>query len=156
MKNNYDVLLEQAIASPCQKRGFGCVLELNGEVIAITNNHDIDDISHLCKPKCIRFSMPSGSESMVGDCGHAEEHAIWETIRKLGSAKGAKLWILGVSKPDNAVLENPKFYCVRCATLMRYAGVEGVYCHSEGEWHWITTEEAYNHSLEYSTKGISR
>lgn len=149
----YEALFSKATDSPCQKRGFGCILVMDDKIAAFTNNHDIDEISHLCKPTCVRLSMPSGSESMVGDCGHAEEHAIWETIQKLGTVKGAELWVLGVSKPDNTVLENPKFYCIRCSTLMRYSGVAGVHCFSNNQWHWIPTEEAYKHSLEYAIPG---
>jgi len=148
----YEICLDLAKSSPCQKRGFGCVLTNGIDIISQSNNHDIDTISNLCKPRCIRFDMSSGSDSMIGDCGHAEEHTIWECIKKTGSAVGTELWVLGVSKPQKEVLENTKFYCVRCSTLMRYAKVSGVHIHYNNEWHWVTTSEAYATSLEYSIK----
>jgi hypothetical protein len=96
--------------------------------------------------------MPSGSESMIGDCGHAEEHAIWQAIHHKWEVEDAELWVLGVNKPDNVLLAGTKFYCVRCSTLMRYARIAGVHIYSAVQWHFVPTEEAYNTSLEYALK----
>lgn len=150
----YDICIQKAKESPCQKRGFGCVLMMNGSVIATTNNHPLQCSAHLCDPECIRFKIDSGTDSMIGACGHAEEHAIWEAIRQKGTAKGALLYVAGVQKPNNEPLikTEPYFYCIRCATLMNYAEIDGTHMWFNNAWVFLTAKEAYKSSLEFALK----
>jgi len=67
----------------------------------------------------------------------------------------ATLYVAGVIKPDNEpyVKTEPYFYCIRCATLMAYAGVFGVNVNvggPSGEWHFLTTEMAYQTALDFA------
>ena len=155
-KEIYDLCIEKAIESPCQKRGFGAVLMMGGNVVALTNNHHLEVAGHICDPTCIRFKIDSGSDSMIGACGHAEEHAVWQATKIYGdlSSKMAMLYVAGVSKPDNVPLvkTEPFFYCIRCATLMNYAGIFGVNVWVDERWHFLNSKEAYQSSLDFALK----
>jgi hypothetical protein len=152
----YTLCIENAKLSPCQKRGFGTVIMLESGNHWVGSNQPIPPAKHLCDPECIRFNIQSGADSLIGSCGHSEEIAIWQTINFGLDVKGAKLYVAGVSKPDNAPLtkNDPHFYCVRCATLMHYAGIAGVHVWVDNKWHYLTTDEAYQTSLNYALKKI--
>lgn len=152
----YDLCIARAIESPCQKRGFGTVLLIGGEAVANTCNKPIAPAEHVCSGQCIRFQIPSGADSLIGACGHSEEHAIWDAIKKFGdiSNKMAMLYVAGVSKPDNIPLvkNEPYFYCIRCATMMHYAGVFGVNVWVDERWHFLNAKEAYQSSLQFALR----
>jgi len=62
-----------ALDSACQKMWFGCVIVHNKDVVYEGCNKTIESLKPLCEPTCIRFSITSRTESMIGACGHAEE-----------------------------------------------------------------------------------
>lgn len=149
MDGKYKRCLELAALSPCQKRGFGCLLKtLDGHWVE-TFNTPIDCAYSLCQSDCIRLTMKSGSDPLVGSCGHAEELAIWQSIDTHLSTKHAILYVAGVSKPDNnpLLIDKVQFYCLRCATTMYYAEVLGVNVWVNSDWVFMTAQEAYDSSL---------
>lgn len=154
-KQIYEICINEAKKSPCQKRGFGTVLRIHGIQFS-AHNKPIDPSKHLCKEKCIRFNINSGADSLIGACGHSEELAIWQAIQSGHSVRGALLYVAGVSKPDNKPLtkNDPHFYCIRCATLMYYAGIAGVHVWVDNKWHYLTSDEAYQTSLNYALRKI--
>lgn len=143
--------------SPCQKRGFGTVLVFPNGNFTSSYNRPISPAKHLCDPKCIRFSIESGADSMIGACGHSEELAIWGATNKIRNVQGSKLYVAGVVKPENEPLikSDATFYCLRCATLMHYAQIAGVNVWSNDKWNYLTTNEAYQTSLQYAQRKIT-
>lgn len=155
----YEKCIELASRSPCKKRGFGCVATYYDEILptSYSYNKHLDETEHLCKPECIRNSIPSGSDSMIGACVHAEDVAIWNIIKVHHSLHrmSIRLYVAGVSKPDNIPLvkSDPHFYCIRCATTMLLSGIEGVNVYVESRrWVFLTAQEAYETSLEYALR----
>lgn len=153
----YNTCIAMAKKSPCQKRGFGTVLRLAGGTQLSAYNRPIEPAKHLCEGRCIRFGISSGADGLIGACGHSEEIAIWDAIRVGHNVQRALLYVAGVSKPDNEPLTkaDPHFYCVRCATLMHYARIAGVHVWLGETWHYLTSDEAYQTSLEYALKKIT-
>ena len=147
----YGICIEEAIKSPCQKRGFGAILMQYGDIIGVDHNRPIPGIEYVCQEECIRFKIPSGMDSMIGSCGHAEEWLIWEALKEGKNLEKSELYVAGVDQNKNLLIKTePYFYCVRCATAMLRAGVAGVHVFSNGEWHFLTSEEAYKSSLEFA------
>ena len=152
----YLLCRELAKQSPCQKRGFGSILVLENKKEYLAYNEPIAPAKHLCSGECVRFKIPSGSDALLGACGHSEELAIWKAINNGESVKGAKLYVAGVNKPDDDPYfkSEPYFYCVRCATLMHYAGLAGVHVwvNTDEQWHYLTADQAYQSSLDFAFK----
>jgi hypothetical protein len=155
MDGKYKRCLELAEMSPCAKRGFGCILLKEGQRPIETYNWKIQCAQEICQPECIRLQMHSGSDPLIGSCGHAEELAIWGSVEQCGSAKDAELYIAGVMKPGNEplIVTAPMFYCMRCATAMYYAEVRGVNVWIEGRWVFMTAQEAYDSSWSIAKAG---
>ena len=153
----YDMCIEMAEKSPCQKRGFGSIAKLSDGAMFSAYNQPIHPAKHLCEGKCIRFDIASGADSLIGACGHSEELAIWGAISAGYKVRDSVLYVAGVSKPDNIPLvkADPHFYCTRCATLMHYAAVAGVNVWLHNKWHYLPTYAAYQTSLDYSLKKIT-
>jgi len=153
----YKKCIDLAKQSPCQKRGFGCVGWIPFEgFVAETYNKPLDATKHICEPECIRMSIRSGSDSMIGACVHAEEHAIWKAIHNGHDPADLELYVAGVTKPENEHLikSDPHFYCIRCATLMLLFEVRGVYVYVNGKWEFLTSEEAYETSKQFALKQV--
>lgn len=152
----HDLCIALAKQSPCKKRGFGSLLFLSNGAIYHAYNEPIAPAKHLCDGECIRLKIPSGSDALLGACGHSEELAIWKAITDGRSVKGAKLYVAGVNKPDNDPYfkSEPYFYCVRCATLMHYSGIAGVHVwvNTDERWHYLTADEAYQSSMDFALK----
>ncbi len=153
-KQIYHNCIELAKQSPCQKKGFGSVLRLEGGVQFSAFNASNKATKSVCDKECIRFRLDSGTDSLIGSCFHSEELAIWSAINSYHNVNRALLYVAGVSKPDNIPLENkdPYFYCIRCATLMIIARLSGVHIWRNDEWVYLTSEEAYQSSLQYALK----
>lgn len=152
MDGKYRRCLELAQQSPCQKRGFGCLLTNDRQPTVETFNWPIECAGNICQPSCIRLRMKSGADPLIGACGHAEELAIWKTINRGDLTNDAVLYVAGVSKPDNTplILDKPSFYCLRCATAMFYSGVRGVNVYVGDQWIFMTAQEAYDSSLGFA------
>ena len=149
----YNRLTRTAQKSPCQKLGFACALMKRDFLTIVTYNAPLKWSKFVCDDECVRFEIPSRTQSMIGACGHAEEKAIWKAIEKFGTAQGSHLYVTGVLKPSNEPLiySRTEFSCIRCATIMNYAKVKSI------NW-WIdgktlvsqTPQEAYKSSMRFA------
>ena len=150
----YNACLDKATESTCIKAGFGCMLVLENKPIIVTCNGHSDWAKTFCEEgKCIRFKIPSRTNSLIGACGHAEEKAIWSSVKKYGTAKGANLYVTGVQKPSNEPLiyNRTEFSCIRCATVMCYAEVERIYWWTNGtDLVSQTPYDAYVSSMKFA------
>ncbi len=95
---SYYACFMEALESPCQKMRYGCrgigydprPEDDYNEVV--THNHPPDVLKGIfCDPTCARLTIRSRTQSMIGDCGHAEEWA----LDGLRQASDIKLWIAG-------------------------------------------------------------
>ena len=148
----YQKCFYAALDSPCQKMKFGCVIVRNGEVVYEGFNETIEVLKSLCEPKCIRFSITSRTESMLGACGHAEE-GLWEVIHRGIPIHECDLYIAGIYPNDLAWLrKQAEHTCLRCAVLMHNAKIRTIYIPVGDHWEGITTEKALQTALSYSTQ----
>jgi len=151
--NVYRECYMAAMGSPCQKKRFGCVLVRQGEYLAATCNGTIEPLKHLCEPTCIRLGIVSRTESMIGACGHAEEFAIWDAVRRGIKPSECDLYVAGVhmdGKPWRK--ERAEHTCLRCAVQMHNAGIQRVFVPVGGRWASVTTAEAIVQATAYATK----
>ena len=149
----YNRLTRTAQKSPCQKLGFACALMKRDFLTIVTYNAPLKWSKFVCDDECVRFEIPSRTQSMIGACGHAEERAIWKAIEKYKTAQDSHLYVTGVHKPSNEpmIYNRTGFSCIRCATIMNYAKVKSI------NW-WIngktlvsqTPQEAYKSSIEFA------
>jgi len=141
-----------ALDSPCQKMKFGCVIIRNGEVVYEGFNKTIEALKSLCEPKCIRFSITSRTESMLGACGHAEE-GLWEVVHRGIPIHECDLYVAGIYPNGFPWLKKQAEHsCLRCAVLMHNAKIRTIYVPVGDRWEGITTEKALETALSYSTQ----
>lgn len=146
-----DICLQEARKSPCQKRGFGAAMMLYGSLIGVDHNRPIPGLERICDPECVRLKIPSGTDSMIGSCGHAEEWLIWEALKERIDIRGAEIYVAGVdSNGDPLVNTDPSFYCIRCATAMARADLRGVWVWAQNTWHFLTVAQAIESSLRFA------
>ena len=140
-----------AMGSACKKMRFGCVLTLEGQVVATTSNATIDALKDLCEPECVRFKITSRTESMIGACGHAEEFALWHAARDGIRTAACDLYIAGV-RMDGApwLKEHAEHTCLRCAVQMHNAGILRVFVPVGDRWESVTTGEAIGQAKAYA------
>lgn len=141
-----------AMGSPCQKMRFGCVLMHDGEIVSTKCNATIEPLKALCEQGCIRFSIPSRTESMIGACGHAEELAIWDGVRQGFRLDSCVLYVVGVLMNGSPWLERrAEHSCLRCAVQMHLGGLGGIWLPVQDCWHVISTEQALQDAMPYAT-----
>jgi deoxycytidylate deaminase len=152
----FSICMRQALKSPCKKLGFGCVVLLNGALKAITENRPHPKTAFMCEEGCIRESIPSRTNSMLGSCIHAEEWAIWSLMPHYPHQMyEMDFYIAGM---DESGVPLPKttsdFSCLRCATQMLMAGVRGIHIYRTDlqEWAFIPVEKAVETAYGYATK----
>ncbi len=163
----YRMCFYAALDSPCQKMKFGCVIMHDLTVLYTGCNKTIEPLKSLCEPKCIRFSITSRTESMLGACGHAEEWALWEIVKMGIPLSECSLYIAGFYPNGLPWLKSEAEHtCLRCAVQMYYAKIKNIYvpvCTVENkrlqmpmpeyiDWQGITPEEALKTALAYATK----
>lgn len=142
-----------ALDSPCQKMKFGCVITRNGSVIVECSNKTIEPLKSLCQPECIRFSIPSRTESMFGACGHAEEIALWETVHLGVPIHECDLYIAGLySNGLPWFKKQVEHTCLRCAVQMYHAKIKNIYVPVFNRWEAVSTEKALETALAYATQ----
>lgn len=148
----YQKCFYAALDSPCQKMKFGCVLVRNGEEVGVYNNHFIEPLLFLCEPECIRLSLPSRVESMLGACGHAEEFAIWEAVRLGVPLHECDLYVAGIYPNGLSWLkeEAPDHTCLRCAVQMYYANLSNIFVPFVDRWVSLSSQEAVSRSIAYA------
>ncbi len=151
----YQECIKEALKSPCQKKGVGVVLvNSQGHIIDREHNRPIEGLEGLCKPTCIRFSIPSRTESMLSACGHAEERLIWRLIKKGYGPflENLSLYVAGVT--SDKVPEQrrfPEFTCLRCAVAMHYAEIQTLsVAHQGTAWVKQTAAQALASALQYA------
>lgn len=141
-----------AMGSMCQKMRFGCVLMRAGEPVAETCNATIDAIKDFCEPTCVRLSIKSRTESMIGACGHAEEFALWHAAKIGIPTTECDLYIAGVHMNGKPWMKGAAEHtCLRCAVQMRAAGIRRIFVPVGGRWESVTTEQALIQGKAYAT-----
>lgn len=141
-----------ALDSPCQKMKFGCVIVRNEKVVYEGFNKTIKALKSLCEPKCIRFSIISRTESMLGACGHAEE-GLWEVVHQGIPINECDLYVAGIYPNGLPWLKKQAEHtCLRCAVQMYYAKIQRIYVTVVDRWEEISTERALETALAYATQ----
>lgn len=142
-----------ALESRCQKMWFGCVVTHQSKVVYRGCNKIIQPLKSMCKPTCIRFSITSRTESMLGACGHAEEWALKAVKEKNIPFKECNLYIAGFSAKGKPWIKKEREHtCLRCASQMYFAQVGSIYVAVVDKWEKLSTEEALETARLYATK----
>ena len=141
-----------ALDSHCQKMKFGCVIIHNGKIVYAGCNNTIEPLKSLCEPKCIRFSITSRTESMIGACGHAEEEGLWNVVHQGIPIHECNLYVAGIYPNGLPWLKkNTEHTCLRCAVQMYNAKIKNIYVPVIDLWRIIFTEEALETARAYAT-----
>lgn len=138
-----------ALDSPCQKMKFGVVVMREAvfggenEPVHATCNATIGPLASMCQPTCIRLGIASRTESMIGACGHAEEHALaWLSNEEL-SPPDYSLYIVGLQGNGLPWFRAERAHtCLRCAVQMYNAKLGMIRVALLTGWEDVTTEEA--------------
>jgi len=149
----YQACFSAALDSPCQKMKFGCVVTHNGTVVYHGANKTISRLRPFCEPQCVRLSITSRTESMLGACGHAEEWGLWELVSKNVPLNECELYVAGFF-PDGFpwIKKTLEHTCLRCAVQMNHAGLRAVHVPVADHWASMTTEEALETARVYATQ----
>ena len=157
----YKPCFHNALNSPCQKMKFGCVVRYNPkndpeiiyEIVYEGYNKTIEPLRSLCEPTCIRFNIPSRTESMIGACGHAEEMALWGAIKKCVPLDECEMYVAGVYSNGLPYVKNElEFTCLRCAVQIYYSEIKKVWVPVVDRWEALTGEECVKTARAYATK----
>lgn len=151
-----------ALDSPCQKMKFGAVIvnhsgERNIEsALEITvkegYNKTIEPLKSLCEPTCIRFAIPSRTESMIGACGHAEENALYAAVKIGVPLHKCDLYVAGIYPNGLPYIKTQnEFTCLRCAVQIYNFGINRVWVPTTNGWQSLTGEECVKTALAYAT-----
>lgn len=148
----YRTCYKAAMGSPCGKMRFGSVLMRQGEVVSVASNATIEPLKSLCEGACIRLSIASRTESMIGSCGHAEEFVIWDAVKQGIRPSECDLYVAGVRMNGAPWLkERAEHTCLRCAVQMHNAGIQRIFVPVGGRWESVTTAEALQQAKAYAT-----
>ena len=141
-------LIKNAEMSDCAKRKFGVVATMQDRVLGYSCNHRLPHHRFLCDGECIRSKIDSGTDSMLGACGHAEESLMWSLCSE--GYSNYDLWVIQVK--DGLIVPKTEcsFYCARCSTAMYYAQVRGVWVYVVDHFEFLTTKEAIKSSYEFA------
>lgn len=151
-----------ALDSPCQKMKFGAVIvnqsgERNIEsaleiIVEEGCNKTIEPLRSLCEPSCIRLSIPSRTESMIGACSHAEEIALWEAIKMKIPLDKCDLYVAGIYPNGLPYIKTKnEFTCLRCAVQIYYSGIKRVFVPVVNGWQSLSGEECVKTARAYAT-----
>ncbi len=124
----YRAGFDVAMDSPCQKMKFGAVAVYQGNPILATAYNDHNPVTKdLCEPRCIRFDLPSRTESMIGGCDHAEE-LVMDRVRGLGvSLEETEIYIVGLDQKNLPWMRaEAEHTCIRCSSQMYRAKVGSI------------------------------
>lgn len=149
----YQKCFFSALDSPCKKMKFGCVVVRGHEIVYVGNNHTIPELRSQCDSGCIRHSITSRTESMLGACGHAEEWALWKLVEQNAPLSESELYIAGFYCDGYPWMKKtPEHTCLRCAVQMHYAHIAKIYVPVVDRWEQLSTQEALRTALVYATK----
>lgn len=152
----YRACFDAALDSSCQKFWVGTVVKdvkYNGGIIYTSANGVLSPLKSFCDPQCIRLSIQSRTESMIGACGHSEELAIWEMVRRRIPLSECEFYVAGFS--PNFMLYSkkfPEFTCLRCAVQIYNAGLKTLYVPFEDKWVGISAQDCVKQAVAYATK----
>lgn len=136
--------------SLCQKMKFGCVITRHGQIVYEGCNNKISTLKSLCEPRCVRLSIISRTEPMMGACGHAEE-GMWDLVHRAVPLHECDLYVAGFYPSGEPWLKRePGHSCLRCATQMHYAKIRTIYVPVREGWAGISTVEALQTALSYA------
>ncbi|MEK7516140.1 MAG: hypothetical protein AAB562_00925, partial [Patescibacteria group bacterium] len=120
------------------------------EVVYEGCNKTLAPMKALCEPTCIRLSITSRTESMLGACGHAEE-GMWEVIHRGTPISECNLYVAGVYPNGLPWLKLRREHtCLRCAVQMHYAKINAIHVPVVDHWESMTTEMAVKSALAYA------
>lgn len=144
--------IETAMTTECQKLGFGVLVIHKGKIVAKTSNKPMDITRHICQPRCIRFDIPSRTESMLGACNHAEEWAL-DAIRDLGLNPSECVFYEAGIYPNGKPWIKPdaSFSCVRCANQMYRARLGGIFVAVVDRWVSVPVDTLMKEALPFAT-----
>lgn len=149
----YQKCFYAALDSPCQKLRFGCVITHNSEIVWSGQNKTIGPLKSFCDPTCIRLSIQSRTESMIGSCGHAEELGLWEVARMGIPLNECELYVAGINMQGMPLFKKEAGHtCLRCSVQMYNAGIKMVYGPMKEGWVMVTGEEAVKTAKLFATK----
>jgi hypothetical protein len=156
--------LDAAAQSPCAKLKFGAVathstIGARDGIITTAYNAPILATRFMCINGCIRLEIPSRLHPLMGGCCHAEELLIWDLIHGVGLAPSVLsqvvIWVAGMTADGVPLPPNnpPRWTCLRCATTMALARIQGVRFRVgvDLDWHWsvvIPPELAIQHAYQ--------
>ncbi|MBI2063525.1 MAG: hypothetical protein HYT65_00825 [Candidatus Yanofskybacteria bacterium] len=156
----YQKCLFNALNSSCQKLKFGCVITKDQTVISETHNQTLEPLKSFCEPTCIRLSMQSRSDAMIGACGHAEELGIWQVVRAGVQTNECELYVAGIDTRTYSVLikKESGFTCLRCGNQIYQSQLKQVYTPVVDRWVGINAQEALKSALAFQAKllGLNR
>ena len=89
---------------------------------------------------------------MLGACGHAEEWALWETVKQELPLDKCSLYIAGFNAKNSKpwIKKERSHTCLRCAVQMYMAGVSKIYVPVVDRWESLTPKEALKTAKEYA------
>ena len=153
------ICIEEARKSDCAKMGFGVVVvaeDKSGHAMIVhsTCNSKQTALYGFCEGyDCVRFRVPSRTQSLIGACAHAEEKAIWYMIhnRPAIPLHSISLFVAGV-RPNGTPYERmgTEWTCLRCGIIMNFAGIKSVNFWDECELVSIKPEDAVRQAVGYA------
>lgn len=163
----YDSCIQAAEGSDCSKMKFGAVLvpshpHLSGLGCLASCNRRMPPLAYLCEETCIRLSMPSRTDGLIGACAHAEERVLW-AAKSLGyDLVGATLYVAGL-RPEGPVWRTERRWtCLRCAIAMWHSGIRKVMVpvtvpETNNGWYWgaILVPDAMRDAVDFATGKVS-
>lgn len=149
----YEACFYSALDSQCKKLRFGCVAVRNGEIVSRGANATIGPLAYICEPSCVRMSIQSRTDAMIGACGHAEEFVLWDLAKKNVPLNDCDVYVAGIFPNGLPIPEdNTEYSCLRCAVQMFNAGVNSVSGPMNGRWIQLPTARALETAVAYATK----
>jgi hypothetical protein len=115
-------------------------------------------LAYLCEETCIRLTMPSRTDGLIGACAHAEERVLW-AAKSLGyDLFEATLYVAGL-KPEGPFWRTERRWtCLRCAIAMWHAGIARVMVpvnapDTDNGWRWegILVPDAMRDAVDFAT-----
>ena len=158
--STYNRCLSLALESNCKKGKYGCLVMY--EIPALyggnrppisTFNRQLAPLKGWCEPECVRLHIPSRTESMIGECGHAEELAIAEALSQGFNLNKCSLYVAGFRSNGLAYIKDePEFTCLRCAIQIYLHRVGIVYVPTKNGWIWLSAKECIKTAKKYALK----
>lgn len=154
-------LLEQCIKmaerSDCKKLRFGVVVMRDDVILSRGYNTPLMNTRFMCEGACVRESIPSRTNSMVGACAHAEERAIMALLNDGQVVDGAEVYVAGIDS-NGFLLDKTRddYSCLRCATFMSHANIQAVHVFRTDfrEWVRIPMRQAVVQAHQYAVGAI--